>query len=139
MATDPDEVVARAIAAARRGFGRHADSVLRHAVHGDGLRPIELILAALAAPSDTVHLPTRESPPMKVSYAGPSTTGVKVVHPAPGMPDATTVTVCLPGESVDLPDEQARTLVAAGSFEPVAEDRPKARKSSTTTDKQGEG
>lgn len=57
---------------------------------------------------------------MKVCYIGPAADGVEVVHPDPAAPDATTVTVCRPGEPVDLPDPLAASLVAAGSFEPAA-------------------
>jgi hypothetical protein len=114
---DAADLVARAVTAAERGFTRHADALLRHAVH-EGTRPIDLILAALAAPPQTVTLPTRESQPMKVTYTGPSTEGVKVVHPDPSSPDANTVTVCAPGEPVDLPDDIARSLVDAGVFDP---------------------
>lgn len=56
---------------------------------------------------------------MKVRYIGPSGTGVEVVHPDPAAPDANTVTVCPPGEAVDLPDDQASSLVSSGTFEPV--------------------
>lgn len=64
---------------------------------------------------------------MKVRYIGPSGDGVEVCHPDPESPDATAVTVCLPGEVVDLPDEQAASLVKAGVFEPV-ETRPRAKR-----------
>jgi hypothetical protein len=67
----------------------------------------------------TAALERSEEHPMQVRYVGPSGSGVDVVHPDPDGPDANTVTHCSPGETVDLPDEQAGSLIAAGVFEAV--------------------
>lgn len=62
---------------------------------------------------------------MKVRYVGPSGDGVNVTHDDPEFAEASTVTACPPGEPVDLPDEQAASLVEAGVFEVVTEPRRK--------------
>lgn len=72
---------------------------------------------------------------MKVRYIGPSGSGVEVIHPDPDAPDANTTTACLPGEPVDLPDEQAASLVQAGTFEAVAHQR---RRSTTDSTEEGD-
>lgn len=56
---------------------------------------------------------------MRVRYVGASSTGVRVVHPDPAMPDANTVTSCPHGEDVELPDDVALAQLAAGGFEPA--------------------
>lgn len=63
---------------------------------------------------------------MKIRYTGPSGSGVDVVHPDPAAPDANTVTHCVPGEVVDLPDDVAKAQVETGLFETV--DARKAEK-----------
>lgn len=55
---------------------------------------------------------------MKVTYNGPSSSGVDVIHADPEAPDANTVTHCPPGETVDLPDEIAVRQLATGVFDP---------------------
>lgn len=55
---------------------------------------------------------------MKVTYNGPSTSGVNVVHADPDAPDANTVTHCPHGETVELPDDVAVAQLATGVFEP---------------------
>lgn len=55
---------------------------------------------------------------MKVTYTGPSSSGVDVVHVDPEAPDANTVTHCPQGETVELPDEVAVAQLATGVFEP---------------------
>jgi hypothetical protein len=61
---------------------------------------------------------------MRVRYVG-ELAAVEVVHPDPDQPDANTVTVCPHGETVDLPDDQATSLIAAGTFEPEPRRRGK--------------
>jgi hypothetical protein len=67
----------------------------------------------------TAALERSEEHAMQVRYVGPSGSGVDVVHPDPAGPDANTVTHCPPGETVDLPNQQAESLIAAGVFEAV--------------------
>jgi hypothetical protein len=55
---------------------------------------------------------------MKVTYTGPSTSGIDVVHADPDAPDANTVTHCPHGEAVELPDDVAVAQLATGVFEP---------------------
>ncbi len=55
---------------------------------------------------------------MKVTYIGPSTEGVDVIHADPEAPDTNTVTHCAQGEPVDLPNEVAREHLATGCFDP---------------------
>lgn len=73
---------------------------------------------------------------MKVRYTGPLGDGIKVVHPDPASPDANTVTVCPPGEVVDLPDGPAAELVHAGVLDPV--DPPRKRKTAMTAAEEGD-
>lgn len=54
---------------------------------------------------------------MKVKYCGPLGSGVDVVHPDQQAPDANTVTHCLPGEVVDLPDDVGQAQLDTGLFE----------------------
>lgn len=63
--------------------------------------------------------------PTPVRYVGHAGEGIRVPHPDPEMPGATTVTSCPPGEAVELPDEQARSLIDAGICELV--DPPRRR------------
>lgn len=102
------EVVARAIEAAGDGEFDKADDILRRAVHF-GMRPIDIVLNALAARATTVTPPADTGEPMMwVVYDGPED-GVQL---AASLGDI----YCQRGTPLELPADVARSLLHQPHF-----------------------
>lgn len=101
-------VVAKAIEAAEDGQHDKADDILRRAVHF-GMRPIDIVLHALAAKARSVEAPEEtEAPTMHVVYEGPDD-GTQL---APSLGDVW----CPRGVPVELPAPVALELLKQPAF-----------------------